>query len=92
MTSFFFLFLVSYILNFITITDAFLIDFRTVAPIGLLKLIHKQNVQNIYPNIEITKILSMNPPAVKLGKTHFKTRRLHMEGLIINIISIHTKN
>lgn len=30
-----------------------MINFEKAAPIYFFKLIHKQNVQNIYPNIEI---------------------------------------
>lgn len=30
-----------------------MISFKTTAPIGRMKLIHEQNLVNIYPNIEI---------------------------------------
>ena len=42
--------------------NAMMINFKTAAPIDLLKLIHKQNLQDIYPNIEIALRIFLTIP------------------------------
>lgn len=42
-------------------------NFKMAAPIDWLKLIHEQNSQDIYPNIEITLRIFLNIPVTIAG-------------------------